>query len=277
MNTRILWIASILIIAANSSTALFGDAGPLALMSKSVTTVIADLLPIISGLLAVLFLWRPFTILRDWDSTKLCWSMLLGGIAFSTLGEITFGVMEALLGLEMGDYSIADLFWIPGYSMLLVGMLIMHQSYRRSGFDQGKKSFYLALFGIFCIIASLVTVFLIIPIIFDNEISSLGKLVLSSYPLIDLLLIPTALVIAYLTNLFGGGAVSRPWRLISIGVLLWSLSDISYSYMEWIDIYSSGNIIDLGWNLSYLLIGAGALQQHRLLASVTSGGRHAEY
>jgi len=277
MNTCSLWIAAILIIAANISTALFGDTGPLALMSNSVTTTIADLLPVISGLLAVVFLWKPFTTLRDWDSTKLCWSMLLGGIAFSTLGEIAFGVMEALLGLEMGDYSIADFFWISGYSMLLVGMLIMYQSYRRSGFVQGKKSFYLSLLGIFCIIATAVAVFLIIPINSDNEVTGLGKLVLSSYPFIDLLLIPTALVIAYITNLFGGGTVSRPWRLISIGVLLWSISDISYSYMEWIDIYSSGNIIDLGWNLSYLLIGAGAFQQHRLLASVTSGGWHAEY
>jgi hypothetical protein len=39
--------------------------------------------------LAVLFLLKPFTTLREWDSTKLCWSMLLGGIAFSTLGEIS--------------------------------------------------------------------------------------------------------------------------------------------------------------------------------------------
>ena len=265
-----------MIIAANISTALFGDAGPLALMSKSVTTAIADLLPIISGLLAVLFLLKPFTTLRDWDSTKLCWSMLLGGIAFSTLGEITFGAMEALFGLEMGDYSIADFFWILGYSMLLVGMLIMLQSYRRSCLDQGKKSFYLALLGIFCISASVVAVLLIIPIISDNEITGLGKLVLSSYPIIDLLLIPAALVTAYITNLFGGGAVSRPWLFISIGVLLWSISDISYSYMEWIDIYSSGSIIDLGWNLSYLFIGAGALQQYRLLASVSPGGLHAE-
>lgn len=276
MKTWVLLSASVLIVAANTGTALFGNAGPFALMNDSATTALADLLPIVSGLLAVLCLRHPFNSLREWDSTKLCWGMLLGGIAFSTLGEIAFGAMEALLGLEMGDYSPADVFWIPGYGMLLVGMLIMLESYRKSGFDLGRKRFYLAILGIFCIIAAVVAAFLIIPIFSDTETSGLGKLVLSYYPGIDLLLIPVALSIAYTANLFGGAAVSRPWKLIAMGILLWSLSDISYAYMEWIDVYSSGSIIDLGWNLSYLFVGAGALQQQRLLASLTPGGQNAE-
>lgn len=275
MNTLILWAASLVIVVANGSTALFGSSGPFPLMNRTLTTAIADLLPVISGLLAVFFLWKPCALLRSWDSTKICWSMLLTAIAFSTMGEITFGIMEALMGMEMGDYSLADVFWIPGYSMLLAAMLIMLQSFRKSGFDPGRKSVYLSLFGLFCTIASVVTVLLVAPIISDTTVRGLGKLVLSSYPLIDLLLLPTAMAIAYITNQFGGGAVSRPWRFISVGVLLWSVSDISYSYMEWIDIYSSGSFIDLGWNLSYLFIAAGAVQQQHLLASLNKGGLHA--
>jgi len=276
MKTKILWSASVFIVAANIGTALFGNAAPAPLMGKAATTALADLLPVVSGLLAVLCLWQPVSVLREWDSTKICWGMLLAGIGFSTLGEITFGIMEAILGLEMGDYSLADIFWIPGYSMLLVGMLIMLQSYRRSGFELGRKRFYLAILVIFGAIAAAVAGLLIIPIMSDREITGLGKLVLSSYPVIDLLLIPAALAIAYTANLFGGGAVSSPWRLISMGILLWSLSDISYAYTEWIGTYSSGSIIDLGWNLSYLFVAAGAIQQYRLLASLSPGGLNAE-
>jgi uncharacterized membrane protein YhhN len=80
-----------------------------------------------------------------------------------------------------------------------------------------------------------------------------------------------ALILVYITSLFGKGLISMPWRLLALGFICFTAGDLLYSYLSWQDVYGNGNFIDIGWNLGYLLIGMSGAYQKELLTSIQGG------
>jgi uncharacterized membrane protein YhhN len=72
----------------------------------------------------------------------------------------------------------------------------------------------------------------------------------------------------YITNLFGGGTISRPWKYLAFGFILFTIADLLYSYLGWQDLYGNGNLIDLAWHAGYLFIGLAGLYQRELVDSL---------
>jgi uncharacterized membrane protein YhhN len=70
-----------------------------------------------------------------------------------------------------------------------------------------------------------------------------------------------------ITSLFGKGMISRSWKYLSIGLILFTLADLAYSYLSWKDLYGDGNLIDLAWHAGYLIIGLAGLNQRELIKS----------
>ena len=112
--------------------------------------------------------------------------------------------------------------------------------------------------GIILVIALIVKVNSLVPILGDDQTDMLTKIVSLYYPIGDfVLIIPAVLLILFTAH------ISRRYACAALGnALRWRFffgaRRISYiPYMARNDLYSDGNMIDILWNISYLLIAAG--------------------
>jgi diguanylate cyclase (GGDEF)-like protein len=78
--------------------------------------------------------------------------------------------------------------------------------------------------------------------------------VVAAYPLSDLLLVAMLAGVAALQGL----RLSRPWSLLTAGVLVFAAADIAYALRVAHDAYSLGTPVDAGWSLGLTLLALGA-------------------
>jgi len=88
----------------------------------------------------------------------------------------------------------------------------------------------------------------------------------------DIFLIANAAALVYVAKFFGTSLVSRPWKCIAFGFMFITASDVAYSYINWSGGYAAGNVIDMGWNTGYLLIGLAGFYQKELIDSISVKG-----
>jgi hypothetical protein len=85
------------------------------------------------------------------------------------------------------------------------------------------------------------------------------------------LVVIMASLILYITSLFRNGIITKPWRYMALAFFFFTISDLLFSYLSWLDKYGNGNLIDVGWNLGYLLAGLAGVYQITLLNSMKEG------
>jgi len=231
---------------------------------------VSDLLPVLCSLISVVYLFKAFRVFKAFDFTKKAWLMILIGIFLYFIAESIYAILEIGLKLDMNENfpSIADYFWCIGYLPLFIGLIMMVNGYRKSGFPMGNSEVYIVLLLLFFILPATVIYFLLIPIIFDTETSFISKFFYLFYPIADLFLVIPAVILMYITRLFGMGTISQPWKYLAFGFILLTIADLLYSYLGWRDLYGNGNLIDVAWHSSYLLFALAALYQRELVESL---------
>jgi hypothetical protein len=260
----LLWIISAIIIAINLIVYLVKPGGDVVLL------YVSDLLPVLSSFITVLCLFLAVRSFKGFDFTKLSWILILVGIFLYFIAEAVYSIQEIFLGFDMGEFfpNYADYFWCAGYIPFFIGLTMMFNGYRKSGLPLGKTSLYVTLASLFFIVAALVVYFLLIPVLRDPETETVDKVFYMFYPIGDLLIAIPALVLVYITSLFGSAIITKPWKFMALGFILFTISDLLYSYLDWMGLYGTGNLIDLGWNSGYLLIGVAGLYQYRIVKSL---------
>lgn len=153
------------------------------------------------------------------------------------LGEATWSFYALFLGVEIPYPSIADVFWLVGYPLVLAGMVSFLLRFR---FAITGKSLMMAV-GVSTAAIGLIAAFLIIPVI---SISS--DLVLNivglAYPILDIALLYAPIVGALL---FRGGKLARGWYWLAAGAILYSFADILFSYLTATGAYYDGHPLEL--------------------------------
>jgi hypothetical protein len=230
----------------------------------------SDGLPVLCSIISSLCLVSVVREFKHFDHTRIFWILFFIGIALYCLAETTYGFLEIVTGLDMNtNYpSIADFFWCVAYVPMFIGLLMMIQGYRKSGFPMGNTKVKAILSAGILAISFVVFMFILKPIIMDEETSSLTKFFYLFYPIADVLIVIPVILLAYITSLFGKGAVSQPWKYLALGFIGFSIADLLYAYLSWDDLYGDGNPIDLAWNLGYLAIGIAGLKQKELMKSL---------
>ncbi|HNX65578.1 MAG TPA: hypothetical protein PKH02_01775 [Bacteroidales bacterium] len=230
---------------------------------------VSDLLPVICSGICVFCLVKTVKKFQEWDFTKTSWLMIHTGIALYFIAEITYGVLEVfeIVDMDVAFPTIADYIWAIGYIPIVVGLLMMFTGYLKSGLPMGHTKLYCCVAPLVLILLSVVFYFLLIPIFRDPESSGLVKFFYIFYPVADLFIVIPAVLLMYITHLFGRGIISKPWKYLAFGFMLFTVGDLLYAYLDWMGKYESGNLIDLGWNVGYLLIALAAVYQTELLES----------
>jgi hypothetical protein len=237
---------------------------------KTILLYTADLLPVLCSCIAVVSLFFCVKSFKDFDTTKVAWLLILLGVILYFLAESTFAALELVFLIDVNNTypTLADYFWCAGYIPVFMGLMLMYTGYKKSGLLMKNIKLYGFLSVLILALFSLVIYYLLIPILKDTETSGLGKFLYLFYPIGDLFIVTPAVILMYITSLFGKGSLSIPWKLLALGFILFTISDLIYSYIDWQGAYETGNMIDLGWNAGYLLIGLSGLYQTEIMESL---------
>jgi hypothetical protein len=258
------WIFAVLLIVFNAVFFWLKPGG------EFILTIVSDGLPIISVFVALLGVGSAVKSFSGMDQTKGAWLLLFIGMILFFCAECTYGALEVIFKVDVNTVfpTIADLFWTVAYAPIFVGLILLVTGYRKSGLSFGRPWVYALGLVVFLFAIMVISKRLFTPIMNDPETGRLAKCIYLYYPVADLFVIIPAMVLSYITYLFGKSLISRPWRYIALGFLCMTTFDIVYSYLSWNDMYSPGNYLDLLQNLSYLLIGLGGFYQKELLESI---------
>lgn len=191
------------------------------------------------------------------------WLMLGMGLILWGGGEAIWAVYDLLLE-EPESVTLADFLWVIGYIPLFIALYLRFRTLRASP-ERGR---IIAVVLIAALLIALAAIYVFQPILADEELSSLERIVYILYPVGDLIIGILALLVVFTLS---GGALSRPWALIASGFLIVAVADLLYSYAEWQGTYQpegTTNLIsgltDVPYYASYLLIVLGLYMQARL-------------
>jgi len=180
---------------------------------------------------------------------RLPWQLFAFGLLGQVAGDAIFAVYEVSLNREPPSPSIADGFYLAGYPLLALGVLLI---LRKLG-GQTSRAAILDTLVIFSGVALVQWVFFIDPynhMQFGNEFA---RLVAMAYPAVDVLLL-----VAFAQLLAGPGGRTRAYRLLLGSIALWVVADEVYGLNA--STYAGGSWIDALWLGSYVVWAAAALE-----------------
>jgi uncharacterized membrane protein len=184
-------------------------------------------------------------------SYPLPWYLVIVGQAMLVVGDGIWNYYEMVLRIEPPFPSVADVAYLGGYVVLVGGVALLLRARRGAGADAGDT---LDAAIITVGLAVVVWIYLMEPYAQDPSLSLTERLVSISYPLMDVLLIALAVRL-----LLSRGPRPPAFYLLSASLVLTLVSDVIYAILSLNGSYQSGNPVDTGWLVSYVLWGTAAL------------------
>jgi signal transduction histidine kinase len=180
---------------------------------------------------------------------RLAWQLFAFGLLGQVAGDAIFAVYEVSLNREPPSPSVADAFYLAGYPLLALGVLLV---LRKLG-GQTSRAAILDTLVIFSGVALVQWIFFIDPYNHMHFGSEFARLVAMAYPAVDILLL-----VAFAQLLVGPGGRTRAYRLLLFSIALWVVADEIYGLD--VNSYTGGSRIDALWLASYVVWGAAALE-----------------
>src|ERR671916_1855575 len=179
--------------------------------------------------------------------------VLLGmGILCYVLGQMGFTYYDLVLRQAPPFPSLADVGYLIEYPFFLLGILLLPA--RPIPVASRAR---IALDGLMIMTAALTFswYFVLGPVIQQSTGTALGKVVSAAYPLADIVLIACLLILALRP---GEQALRVAAYVLALALGLLVVMDSIYGYQTLNGTYVTGTIFDVGWPVTYMLIGLGA-------------------
>jgi diguanylate cyclase (GGDEF)-like protein/PAS domain S-box-containing protein len=175
--------------------------------------------------------------------------LFAGGLLMTVTGDVIYTFYEDVW-IEDPFPSTADVFYVANYLFYAAALLLLVW-HRTPGRDWGGiTDAAIITTGA----AVLSWIFLMKPYADDHTLPLLERLISISYPLLDLLLLAVAARL-----LIAPGARVPAFYFIGVSLLLYLISDVVYVVLALAGAYESGNPVDAGYMISYVLLGTAAL------------------
>ncbi len=178
---------------------------------------------------------------------RLPWALMAAGMVMSLAGNITWDVYELVLHQEPFP-SFADVFYLAQYPLLAAALLLMVRS--RTG--RGDPAALLDALIVASGAAALMWVLLVVPA--TRETGGLEQVFAGAYPLMDVVLLGTMVRLVV-----GPGRRSTSYVLILTSLSFLFAADVAFGVMAPLGLYETGSIVDVGWLVSFIALGAAAL------------------
>jgi hypothetical protein len=170
-------------------------------------------------------------------------------VLFWCLGEAIWGIYEVGLRIPIPFPSLADVFYLAGYLPAIISILLALRLLSR-GLTE-IKMLVSSLLGL--MIIGLVFSFLLNPLL-SNSTGALTAVLDLAYPSLDSILLILAIMMLLI---FEGAPPSTPWLWISVGMILTTIGDISFSLGTLQGWYYSGHPVELLWLWGYIALALG--------------------
>ncbi|NHJ85392.1 MAG: YfhO family protein [Asgard group archaeon] len=187
------------------------------------------------------------------------WFLLGIAFFFMTVAEITWAILD--LFLHQDPYpSLADAFWIIGYIIMLVALILEDRQVKIP-----RNIVLTIIWSLVLIGAGLAIYFTLAEDIYLYEdYNFLEKSVSTFYVFWDIILI---FVLGLIFFKYRQGKIGVSWLLIMLGIVITAAADIMFSYLDWNEIYEQyQNYNDVMFVTGYYLIAiAGVLHLRTLI------------
>ena len=187
---------------------------------------------------------------RNRPSRRLPWYLFAAGQSLFVVGDVLAYNYTRFFGGELPFPSIADPFYLGVYPCLIAGLLVLIN--QRSQWRDRASLIDSLIIGIG--IGSLSWIYLMAPYAHDETLGLTTKLISTAYPLMDLLVLGVGVRLAV-----GAGHRGVAFRLGALGFVALLATDAVYGWLLLHGGYETGGLLDGGWILFYVLLGAAAL------------------
>jgi signal transduction histidine kinase len=177
------------------------------------------------------------------------WYLLAAGQACFVIGDLLWDVLAHVLNTSPFP-SVADVLYLAGYPLMAAGLALLVRERDPHGDHASLIDALMVTAGL----AIVVWVFWIDRYAGDATLSRPAIVMSIAYPVMDLLLIG---FLARLTLTPGPRSIS--YRLLAASLFLTLGADVAFTGLEFAGAYNGRNLIDIGWLLSYIALGAAAL------------------
>lgn len=241
----------------------------LAVPGEITLKIVGNILPVLCSGIAIFYLYLAIKRFNDKDYSRTAWLMIMVGIICDFIAESIYGSMESIFKMDMNaNYpSVADFFWCLGYIPTFIGLAMMFLGFKKSGLPLGNKKIHIVISALIITISIIVFYYVLLPMIKDQNTSLLQKFFYLYYPIGDIFVVIPAIILVYITSLFGSGKLSKPWKYLAFGFICFAAADLVFSYLSWQGKYATGNLIDVAWHTGYLLISLSGIYQVELIDS----------
>jgi diguanylate cyclase (GGDEF)-like protein len=217
----------------------------------------------VSGIVAMLVGVR-----RHRATAARLWTAFAGCQSLATLGDFTYAWYARYLHLSPYPAPADGLYLTAGALEVAVLVLILR---RRLPTRDAAGVIEAVIFTGSC--ALIAWVYLMKPVTEDTELTTAGKLVAISYPVLDLLLV-TLLA----RMLVGGGGRNGAFRLLACGMISYLAADYAWAFTDHFQFEAgtfTSHLMDAGYLLAFVLYGAAGLHPGigDLAEPVPPGGR----
>ena len=160
------------------------------------------------------------------------WLLIGLGVSLYALGDVTWTMFDLFLGIDPYP-SIADAFYTAEYIFFFAAIVLAIRAY--SGLVKTRNPI-LAGAAVAAVGIAIVYFVLLKPYIFAEGVAGLGTwglIVSTIYPVGDIaLMLAPAVALALVVRQLGAGRLARPWWLVVVGALLFSLVDSFFVYVS---------------------------------------------
>lgn len=198
-------------------------------------------------------------------ASRTAWSLLALGLIVLFVGQACIAFYQFALGMDEPPFpSVADIFFVVSYPLVIGALLMFLRAYAASGFPTGPKAERIWVGAGVAVFCALVGYPILKPVVTAPG-EPLPTLLNVLYPVLDFLLLIPAVLLIRISLRFRGGAVWKVWATLLAGFVFLCAADILFAYFSHFDWTELVDLVDATYLLAYGLLGLGVLYQRDLL------------
>lgn len=197
--------------------------------------------------------------------SRTAWQLLSGGLIALFLGQSCFVYYQFVERIEVPFPSLADVFFVVSYPLLIAALVMFLRAYTASGFPIGPASERVWLAAGVTVVCLAIGYPILMPLV-RNPGEPLETLLNVLYPVLDFLLFVPAVLLIRISLRFRGGAVWKVWATLLAGFVFLCAADTLFAYFSQLGRTDLVDLVDATYLLAYGMLGLGVLYQRELLA-----------
>ncbi len=196
--------------------------------------------------------------------SRTAWQLLSAGLIALFLGQACFVFYQFVQKIEAPFPSLADVFFVVSYPLLIAALAMFLRAYSASGFPIGPVSERVWLAAAVTVVCVAIGYPILMPLVREPG-EPLETLLNLLYPILDFLLLVPAVLLIRISLRFRGGAVWKVWATLLAGFVFLCAADTLFAYFSQLDRADLVDLVDATYLLAYGLFALGVLYQRELL------------